>query len=59
MLLVPSLETNPYSEDIHPDWVPEIVRPVRAIKSRNTELIPWDQAKAEIDRKLVLPSDDD
>jgi len=59
MLLVPSLETNPYSEDFHPDWVPELVRRVREIKSGRAELIPWEQVKAKLDRELGLPSDDD
>ena len=59
MLLVPSLETNPYGEDFHPEWIPELVQRVREIKSGDAELIPWEQVKARLDRELGLPSDKD
>lgn len=51
-LLVPSLERNPYSGELHPDWIPEIERRLRDHREGKTKAIPWEEVKARLHREV-------
>ena len=52
MLLVPSLERNPYDGEMHPDWAPEIERRLKEIREGTAEWIPWVDVRERVHREV-------
>ena len=50
-LLVPSLEQDPFTSELHAGWGTEIERRLSELRDGTVQAIPWDSVKTRLDQE--------